>query len=448
MTEIILSPSQQNVIDMFPDFLMGDDTEMTITGFAGSGKSFLVKYLADMGEHQQKLVHFLAPDIPIRKVFFTATTNKAADVLKSFLSRKTSTIHRLLGLKVKNDYTSGKQVLTDDGTCENLRHSIVVIDEASMINAELLRTIRFVCKQHTDCKIIYIGDKYQLPPVKEDVCPVFLAALGNSKNIFNLVEIQRQVADSPIIQLSAEYRKQLDDHQVKWPTIKTQEPAIVHYEDKMPFFHEIAKAFMNTRAPKDTYKIIAWSNERVRAYNDWVRQLHGRPKIYEVGERVITNQPLFKGRSIVASTDSQHIIKTISPAKIDECKGHMISVEGDTPGVFFQPSNWAQANARAKAYAGEKDWSKYWEIKERWADLRPVHATTVHKSQGSTYNEVFVDLNNIGKCNRWKDVARLAYVAVTRASTRVHIYGSLYERYSKEPTINLMEHFKHACIQT
>ena len=116
MTDIILSKSQQRVIDNFPNFLLNDDSEMTISGFAGSGKSFMVQYLADMGEKQQKLVKFLDPNIQHRIMHFTATTNKAAAVLKHMLKREVTTIHRKLGLKVKNDYKTGKAHLVDTET--------------------------------------------------------------------------------------------------------------------------------------------------------------------------------------------------------------------------------------------------------------------------------------------------------------------------------------------
>jgi ATP-dependent exoDNAse (exonuclease V) alpha subunit len=43
-------------------------------------------------------------------------------------------------------------------------------------------------------------------------------------------------------------------------------------------------------------------------------------------------------------------------------------------------------------------WREFFTFKdEAFADLRPIHATTVHRSQGSTYEKVFVDLSDIGR---------------------------------------------------
>jgi len=435
---IVLSKSQQNIIDRFPAFLMNDDQEMTISGFAGSGKSFLVKYLADMGEKQQKLVKLLDPNIPYRTMYFTATTNKAASVLRAMLGREVRTIHSLLGLKVQNDYKTGRQRLTDNGKAENTRQALIFIDEASMVNRELLKVIRKRVKSFKDCKAIFIGDSYQLPPVMEDVCPVF----DTGPNMFNLDEIQRQAAGSPIIQLSAKYRNMLDDHTLNWPDVKTTGNAIVHYTDKMDFFKEIEKRY-TTPHESDDYKVVAWSNTRVRDYNTWIRSLQGRKQAFEIGEKVVSNKPLFEGRNILAPTDSFHTITNVQTDTVDGIQGYWLELNGFNGINFFQPHDWRQADKLAKIFANDKQWEPYFNIKERWADLRPVHASTVHKAQGSTYREVFVDLNNIGKNTRWREVARLVYVAITRASHTVHVYGGLHMNYNKSPAIDLMEPFKN-----
>ena len=440
--KIILSPSQQNIIDYFPTFLMNEDQEMTISGFAGSGKSFLVEYLADMGAKQQKLIKLIDPSVPIRKMYFSATTNKAAAVLRGMLHRDTSTVHSLLGLKVQNDYKTGRSSLVEKSGGEQLNQSILFVDEASMINKELLSFIRKRVASFKDCKVIFIGDSYQLPPVMEEACPVF----DNGPNTFNLKEIQRQVVGSPIINLSGEYRNCLDDYKKEWPDVQTTGIGVVHYTDKDDFFEQIKQRFSGT-PEYNRYKVLAWANNRVRDYNKWIRGMQGRRQPFEVGEVLVSNKPLFENRNILAPTDSFHTVTNVMGTIKDSCVGYHIYLDGFPNVPFFTPADWSKADKLAKMFAKDKDWTSYFNIKERWADLRPVHASTVHKSQGSTYEEVFVDLNNIGKCTRWKDVARLVYVAITRASKTVHIYGGLHTNYNKSPTINLMEPFKNVdCI--
>jgi hypothetical protein len=299
---IKLSPSQLKVVEEFPGFLSNDDTEMTISGFAGSGKSFLVKYLADTCKKQEKVLRMIDRNQPVRKIHFTATTNKAAAVLQEMLGSKryVQTIHKLLGLVVYNDRRTGKQKLVLKERTTNLSRSIVFIDEASMINYELLTIIRKLQKRFLDCKIVFIGDAYQLPPVLENVCPVFDP---NATNVFFLKEIQRQLANNPIIQLSAKYRDVLDDHKLGWPTIPHDGKHIFYYPEQKPFCDQISSVYTQFHDPND-YKILAWSNDRVRSYNRWIRQLQGMTKPFQVGEVMVSNKPLCIGGALVDSTDS------------------------------------------------------------------------------------------------------------------------------------------------
>jgi len=350
---------------------------------------------------------------------------------------------------VKNDYHTGKQVLVPKGMNKktNLNNSIIFIDEASMVNLELLKIIRETAEQFTDCKIIFIGDSYQLPPVLEDTCPVFKP--GN-KTYF-LKEIQRQAAGSPIIQLSGKYREMLDDHTLEWPAIPTHDPRIIVYADQKDFIAEIANQFTQPHG-QDDLKIVAWSNKRVWEYNNFVRKKQGKTRDFEIDEKVVTNKPLMLDENnIMAQTDS---ILTISSVQLNteyRLAGFTIKLR-ELPGEeFFQPASLVDASNLAKALAKQakidRNWKEYFMVQQQWADLRPIHASTVHKAQGSSYKQVFVDLENISGNNSWREVARLVYVAITRASDTVHIYGKLHERYNKKAIIDLMEPFKDVdCI--
>ena len=58
-------------------------------------------------------------------------------------------------------------------------------------------------------------------------------------------------------------------------------------------------------------------------------------------------------------------------------------------------------------------------------DLDYGYCLSVHKSQGSTYDNVFINLNDILRCRTILDRNRLLYVALSRASKKVFIYNSL-----------------------
>jgi ATP-dependent exoDNAse (exonuclease V) alpha subunit len=65
-------------------------------------------------------------------------------------------------------------------------------------------------------------------------------------------------------------------------------------------------------------------------------------------------------------------------------------------------------------------------ILDTWIDLRPSFAQTVNKSQGSTYDIVMIDLNDIcSKCRTLEQLARILYVALSRGRSRIIMTGDL-----------------------
>jgi len=442
MPAIELSPSQQNVVDMFPGFLLSQDKEMTISGPAGTGKTFLVQYLTKMAPAQNKMCRLLDPDIPERSFTYTATTNKAAEVLRATVSQPTSTIHSTLGLRVINDYNTGQQRLKL-GKNKPLSNTIVFVDEASMINDELARAIRGAINKYHDCKLVFIGDRYQLPPVKEDICSIFRPG---APNVFELKEIHRQTEGSPIIQLATKYRELLDNPCETWPEIRHDGECIIKYDAPTEYKEALRKAFTKPHQPDDL-RIVAWSNKRVNEYNNFIRKnALGHTEPYSAGDKVTTNKPLFINGAIVAPTDYRLTIESAlwGDHHIDnqQVMGWWIKLRQHKTSVF-QPAHWNIVHAISQSFAKDKNWGPYFAIKEDWADLRPIHASTVHKAQGSTYREVFVDLADIGRNTRWRDLVRLIYVAVTRASHKVHIFGDIGVKHEIREAIDTLEAFKN-----
>jgi hypothetical protein len=447
MSKVILSNCQQEALDAFIEFINSEDPWMVISGFAGSGKTFLVKHMADVAVNVLQLHGILDKYYRAPTIQFTATTNKAAAVLSEMLGQKVTTIHSLLGLKVVNNYKTGAQKLESHGKAIKTPNSIVFIDEASMVNRELLHFIKEYQQTTADCKLIFIGDPYQLPPVKEGSCNVFNA---KDRHYF-LDEIQRQMVGSPIIELSAQYRDVLDDPELPWPRIESDGQQLFFYDRRKDFDAEITKAMGVPHDPRQ-YKVLAWKNDTVRDYNKWIRALHGYTAPFELNEIVMTNKPILDGKQVMAPTDSLHRITNIEDETLAGVVGFNITLADPnnyrSTFTVFQPLDWKDANALKKQFAADaKDngnWAPYFQIKGAWADLRQIHSLTCHKAQGSTYREVFVDLNDIGLNKRWQETARLAYVAVTRASHRLHVYGSITCNHTATKQRNtLAESFKN-----
>lgn len=457
MTEIVLSPSQEAACNAFREFLADPKARVfLLSGFAGSGKSFLVKHLVGVTKEEHALLRQLVPGTPEPNFIFTATTNKAASVLEEISGTSVGegyTIHKMLGLTIKTNFKTGdKRIEQSKRPLKPLHNSILVIDEASMINRPLLKIIDDITSKIPGCKILFVGDSYQLPPVKEDVCPIF----GMKEHAHFLTDIQRQAADSPIISYAHNFREIVDDESIPWPEVPHDGDNILYYEDEADFLSAMKNTFRLYEDSSNVkmVKALAWTNNRVRELNQIIRAELGYDGKYDValGETVTANNAIIHGTEVKAPTDSVWRVDSMAAGRRQDIPGHHLSLQsldaraaaGDAYIKVFQPDSWPKANALAKQYAKDRDWSSFYEIKDGWADMRSIYAQTVHKSQGSTYMECFIDINDIAKNNKWYEVARLMYVAITRAKMRVHIFGKLPERYTRMSRQSAMEIFDAA----
>ena len=193
-----LTDAQKDVLDRIDKFIKDDskdcDKLLTLSGVAGSGKTSIMecvrlRYMWDKNPHTGRFY----------KIFFASTTHRAAGVLKSKVKTKVYTLHSLFGINVETDmegdrYDCKKKVnkLSEDKLD---RDSIVIIDEASMINKENFLVIRDICKG-LNVKCIFCGDKCQLAPVGDDEGDCSVVFLGEGGEVLELTEIMRTDNDS------------------------------------------------------------------------------------------------------------------------------------------------------------------------------------------------------------------------------------------------------------
>ncbi|MGN0992845.1 MAG: ATP-dependent RecD-like DNA helicase, partial [Bacilli bacterium] len=179
-----LTKKQQQGLQIAIDRYLNNKKYTIISGYAGTGKSTLVKFIiAALAQYG------IDPDT---EVIFTSFTGKATQVLQKKGNKNVSTLHRLLyGFKPRSDGTFFKQA-----QFSILPYKIVVVDECSMAPKELLQQLF----KH-DVYIICLGDPGQLPPIRDEDDNHLL----DNPHIF-LDEVMRQAAESEIIQLSMKIR--------------------------------------------------------------------------------------------------------------------------------------------------------------------------------------------------------------------------------------------------
>lgn len=129
---------------------------------------------------------------------------------------------------------------------------------------------------------------------------------------------------------------------------------------------------------------------------------------------------------------SVHRLKTLRELAALELRGREYGVDGyqillrGKGSYYFMPKHrGAKDKAHAEAVR-EDDYAAMKIILDTWIDLRPSFAQTVNKSQGSTYDIVMIDLNDIcSKCRTLEQLARILYVALSRGRSRIIMTGDL-----------------------
>ena len=415
---ILLSPDQERAVDDVIAFLADpDEHEMAISGPGGTGKSFLTKYILEKARDKslmQMMSLLLGSDNELN-VALTSSTNKAADVLAKATGEATCTIHKLLNLRVLNNSSTGLTQVVKTKKTKVIQRTFIIVDEASMVNKDLLETIRS-CTQR--CKVLYIGDAYQLAPVRENSSPVFNEIVKQSK----LTTIQRQAAGSPIIGFAQEFRTALDTG--VFPRVKTTGTA-VQLLSEQEFLDQLKESFTDPVKARDS-RVITWSNSRVHQYNAFIRGLHTSDTDYLVGEWLITNSPIIQEERLKFPGNALVKITNLSPASAHDIAGWDL-VLNKTCQVFLA-KDFKDVEVLLKHLAKHQDWATFFQMKEYFVDLRPYFASTTAKAQGSTYKNVFIDVDDIARNTKNSEIARLMYTAITRASDNVYMRGELPAR--------------------
>jgi len=363
-----------------------------ISGYAGSGKSTLVRFIIE------------ALDVDEDDVCYCAFTGKAAEVLRKKGNKNACTLHRLLYESIPKPeggfFRKPKPVLD---------YKVIVVDEVSMAPKSLIDLL-FKYNIYAIC----LGDPGQLPPIDKDEDNHLL----DHPHIF-LDEIMRQAQESEIIQLTMKIRNNKPINYFDGKEVK-----IIPYSQ------------LNTGILQWGDQILTATNATRQAINTQMRQLLNYPNHPVDGDKMIClrnywedfsddGDPLINGTIGILKNSFQtwreipRFVKS-NIKKFDILMGDL-SIP-DTSDVY----NLVDMDYKM-ILTGNKccDWKlsyKLGKLRFRYGDIVPkeftyAYAVTVHKAQGSEWNNVVVLEENFpfDKIEH----ARWLYTACTRASEKL-----------------------------
>jgi len=405
-----LTTGQEQAKEAILHFLLDSSQQyFVLKGVAGTGKTFIINKVEYEFAEVEKLLNVTGEYKP-KEWKYTATTHKAAQALRQATTNNTCTIHSLLSLQLKSNYKTGKNFLVR-ASAEPVKDCVIVIDEASYIDYDILEAIG---KYTENCKVIFMGDPAQLTPIGLNHSPVFLAGFPT----YSLTQVVRQSVKHPLSPILEHFRSYILGHIETLPKIAPCPELVRMTSDE--FNKTIISEFTSGWSSSKS-KVLAWRNKTVTKYNQMLFTGVNNRSNFEKGDVVVNNKAIPN-----IPTDAEVEIAGVFPAQSLLVHGHGYTVfTGSKMVGVFVPDNPADYKKHLNRAIKDGKTEDVKTIMDTWADLRPVYASTVNKAQGSTYDKVFIDLGDFKTLKDPNQLARLLYVALSRAKYQVVFTGDL-----------------------
>ena len=456
-----LTAKQDLTLYKLSEFILNEDDNslFILKGYAGTGKTTIVSSIINNLWKIKKSGVLMAP------------TGRAAKVLSNYTNTEANTIHKKIYFPKKTSSGNIDFVLQTNKS----KNTIFIIDEASMIsstsqNKKLFDTtsllsdlIQFVYSGYK-CKIIFIGDTAQLPPVNSKLSPSLdpeYLEVNYNKNVLSieLDEVVRQEVLSGILNNATILRESLinkdfEDFKFNLSGFKD----IIRLEDGEDIINSLTDSY--TTVGKEETALIVRSNKRANLYNQQIRnRILFNENELSVGDNLMVvknNYHWLKSTSEAGFIANGDIIKVLEISRIidlydfrfAEVTVQMIdypkmkpfdtvlmldTINLETPSLNYEKANHLY-NEVMKDYVSEKvKYKRFLKVKNNKyfnaLQVKFSYAVTCHKSQGGQWSSIFVEQpylpNGIDK-----DFIRWLYTALTRAKEKLYLIGFKDEFFS------------------
>jgi exodeoxyribonuclease V len=361
---VIYPPQQDAALKAAAGWLKrGEPKLFRLFGYAGTGKTTLAKKIAEGVEGD---------------VAFGAFTGKAALVMRTKGCDEARTIHSLIYRASETETGEPSFVLNEDSAVA--RSKLVIIDECSMVDAELGRDLLSFGKP-----VLVLGDPGQLPPVKGG------GFFTSAEPDVMLTEVHRQAADNPILRLSMLVREG-----------NRLSPG-AYGESQI-----VKRAEIDSDMVTKANQLLVGLNRTRRAYNARMRELFDRAGEFpEAGDKLICLKNNHKKGLLNGGI---WLVKSTVPARKKKLLMNVMSEDdpAEKPRRIGVLPEFFQGLEETLPPVVRKDSDEF--------DYG--YALTVHKAQGSQWDNVILfDESYAFREHR----ARWLYTGITRASKRLTI---------------------------
>lgn len=450
---------QKNVINSLSEYIMeGDRGDIFIlNGYAGTGKTSIVG--AFVGALKSLGIKYV----------LMAPTGRAAKVMSQASMEPAFTIHKKI-YRQKIAGASGGSFSLDINRSND---TIYIVDEASMLSnfsgetssfgsGRLIDDLLEYVNTGDNNRLILVGDDAQLPPVGLDFSPALnpLQMQGYGTVYYNtLHEVVRQQSQSGILANATTIRLDIDDRQIKMPSMQLFKD--VRLVDGTEMIDEIEDAYR--QVGREGTIVICRSNKRAGEFNRGIRT-----RVLDMDEELSSGDMLMVVKNnyyypeidpdcrldfiangdvaIVERVRHFHSMYGCRYAEVQlrlpdyddysfECMVLLESLHSDAPSLSREQSerlfrtieeDYTHIGEKRKRYA-EIMKNEYWNALQ----VKFAYAVTCHKAQGGQWQRVFIDRLLFGEECMTRDFQRWLYTAVTRATEQLYFVNWPEEIFKK-----------------